>query len=62
MEYTNAMHFCISCHRMEADVCQEYTGRLHFKNVSGVRVTRAKCRQGIAHELPEDYDFDEEAG
>ena len=43
MAKTNTMEFCISCHEMENNVYREYQETVHFKNVSGVKVTCADC-------------------
>lgn len=43
MEYTNTMHFCISCHEMRATVYEEYKKTPHFKNPSGVQAICSDC-------------------
>ena len=43
MEYTNTMHFCLSCHEMRDTVYQEYKETVHFKNASGVRAICSDC-------------------
>ncbi len=43
MEYTNTMHFCISCHEMRDTVYEEYKKTSHYENPSGVRAICSDC-------------------
>lgn len=43
MELTNTEQFCISCHEMRDNVYQEYKGRIHDLNRTGVRATCPDC-------------------
>ena len=43
MEYTNTMHFCVSCHEMRDTVYEEYKETVHYSNPSGVRAICSDC-------------------
>ena len=43
MEYTNTMHFCVSCHEMSSKPYEEYKKTAHFRSASGVRAICSDC-------------------
>jgi len=43
MEFTNAETFCLSCHEMQSNVCEEPSRTVHFSNRSSVRAICSDC-------------------